>query len=97
MAHRRVPVLGDVAIDSPAAGPDFMRCRRTNTLYGAAPGCDNLFLINGSSGHGVMHAPALGQLLAEIMSDGAASSLDVTALRPSRFAEGRPNQVSGLL
>jgi glycine/D-amino acid oxidase-like deaminating enzyme len=44
-----------------------------------------------------MHAPALGQLLAEIMSDGAASSLDVSALRPSRFVEGRPNQMSGLL
>ena len=44
-----------------------------------------------------MHSPALGQLLAEIMSDGTASSLDVHALRPSRFAEGEPNPVSGLL
>jgi glycine/D-amino acid oxidase-like deaminating enzyme len=44
-----------------------------------------------------MHAPALGQLLAEIMSDGAATSLDVTALRPTRFAEGAPNPHSGLL
>jgi glycine/D-amino acid oxidase-like deaminating enzyme len=44
-----------------------------------------------------MHAPALGQLLAEIMSDGKATSLDVGPLRPTRFAEGDPNPVSGLL
>jgi glycine/D-amino acid oxidase-like deaminating enzyme len=68
-----------------------------HALLGPAPGCNNLYLINGSSGHGVMHAPALGQLLAEIMSDGVASSLDVGALRPSRFLEGKPNPVSGLL
>ena len=44
-----------------------------------------------------MHAPALGQLLAEIMIDGKASALDVRALRPERFAEGQPNPVSGVL
>jgi sarcosine oxidase subunit beta len=53
--------------------------------------------VNGSSGHGVMHSPALGHMLAEIMSDGFASTLDVHALRPTRFAEGDPNPVSGLL
>jgi sarcosine oxidase, subunit beta len=98
MARRRVPVLHDVAIDVACcrAGLYEMSPDR-HALLGPSPGCDNLFLINGSSGHGVMHAPALGQLLAEIMSDGAASSLDVSALRPCRFTEGRPNPVSGVL
>jgi sarcosine oxidase subunit beta len=98
MAHRRMPILRNVAIDVACcrAGLYEMSPDR-HALLGPAPGCDNLFLINGSSGHGVMHAPALGQLLAEIMSDGGASSLDVSALRPSRFLEGKPNQVSGLL
>ena len=68
-----------------------------HAILGAAPGCSNLFLANGSSGHGVMHAPALGHLLAEIISDGAASTLDATALRPTRFAEGEPNPTSGVL
>jgi sarcosine oxidase subunit beta len=98
LARRRVPLLRDVAID-------FSRCRAglyemspdKHAILGAAPGCPNLFLINGSSGHGVMHAPALGQLLAEIMSDGQASSLEVGPLAPGRFAEGRLNPVSGLL
>jgi hypothetical protein len=34
-----------------------------------------------------MHAPALGTLLAEIIVDGGATSLDVAALRPDRFNE----------
>jgi glycine/D-amino acid oxidase-like deaminating enzyme len=68
-----------------------------HAILGPAPGCPNLFLMNGSSGHGVMHAPALGQLLAEVMSDGAATTLDVAPLRPTRFAEGAANPASGLL
>ncbi len=68
-----------------------------HALLGPAPGCHNLFLINGSSGHGVMHAPALSQLLAEIITDGDATTLDMRALRPSRFLEGQPNPASGPL
>jgi sarcosine oxidase subunit beta len=68
-----------------------------HAILGRAPDCDNFYLINGCSGHGVMHAPALGALLAELISEGTFCSLDATALRPSRFAEGKHNPVSGLL
>jgi sarcosine oxidase subunit beta len=61
-----------------------------HAVLGWAPGRPNLILVNGSSGHGVMHAPALGLLAAEIATLGAARSLDVHALRPSRFAERDP-------
>ncbi|HEX6750198.1 MAG TPA: FAD-binding oxidoreductase [Longimicrobium sp.] len=90
-AHRRIPALREVAVDRGAcwAGLYEMSPDR-HVLLGAAPGVDNLYLANGSSGHGVMHSPALGQLLAEIILDGAASTLDVHPLRPSRFAEGEP-------
>lgn len=98
MAHQRVPVLRDVAIDIPCCWAGLYEMSPDHhALLGPAPGCDNLFLINGSSGHGVMHAPALGDLLAEILSDGRLSTFDAAALRPSRFAEGAPNPVSGLL
>ena len=62
-----------------------------HALLGAAPEAENFYLADGSSGHGVMHAPALGQLLAEIILDGKATTLDVHALRPTRFDEGEPN------
>jgi sarcosine oxidase, subunit beta len=97
-AHRRVPVLRRAAIDRAGCWAGLYEVSPDkHAILGAAQACANLFLINGSSGHGVMHAPALGQLLAEIICDGSASTLDVTALRPSRFDEGAPNAVSGLL
>ncbi|HEY7502644.1 MAG TPA: FAD-dependent oxidoreductase [Gemmatimonadales bacterium] len=97
-AHRRVPVLRGARIDAAACWAGLYEMSPDkHAILGRASGCNNLFLANGSSGHGVMHAPALGQLLAEIMSDGAATSLDVTPLRPSRFDEGEPNPASGLL
>jgi sarcosine oxidase subunit beta len=68
-----------------------------HAILGPAPGVEGLFLVNGSSGHGVMHAPALGQLVAEMILDGRARTLDVRALRPTRFAEGEPNVDTGVL
>jgi sarcosine oxidase subunit beta len=90
-AHRRLPCLREVAVDRDACWCGLYEMSPDkHALLGAAPGVDNLYLANGSSGHGVMHSPALGHLLAEIILDGAASTLDVHALRPSRFAEGDP-------
>jgi sarcosine oxidase subunit beta len=98
MARRRVPALRGVEIDPAACwGGLYEMSPDKHAVLGPAPGCANLFLANGSSGHGVMHAPALGQLLAEIMSDGRASSLDVHPLRPTRFADGDLNPMSGVL
>jgi sarcosine oxidase subunit beta len=98
IAHQRVPTLRKVAIDPRSCWAGLYEMSPDkHAILGPAPGCDNLYLINGSSGHGVMHAPALGALLAELICDGKFSSLDATALRPSRFAEGALNPVSGLL
>jgi sarcosine oxidase subunit beta len=98
MAHRRVPALRGVEIEPAACwGGLYEMSPDRHAILGPAPGCPNLFLVNGSSGHGVMHAPALGQLVAEIMSDGTATSLDVGPLRPTRFTDNDPNLVSGLL
>ena len=98
VARTRIPALRDAQVDIPScwAGLYEMSPDR-HALLGTVPECDNLYLINGSSGHGVMHAPALGQLLSEIISEGSASTLDVSPLRPSRFAEGNANPLPALL
>ena len=49
---------------------------------------EGFWIAGGFSGHGVMHAPATGALLAELLTTGR-SSLDLSSLRPSRFREGR--------
>ncbi len=46
------------------------------------------YIVAGFSGHGFMHGPIAGQLIAEMILDGRAHSLDVHPLRLSRFAEG---------
>jgi sarcosine oxidase subunit beta len=98
LACRRVPWLRATSIDEAACYAGLYEMSPdTHVLLGRAPGCDNLYLANGSSGHGVMHSPALGQLLAEILLDGRARTLNVEALRPGRFAERAPNPSDGLL
>ncbi len=97
-AHDRVPKLREAVIDREACWAGLYEMSPDkHAIVGPAAECPNLYLINGSSGHGVMHAPALGQLLAEVILDGAASTLDISALRPARFEEGEPNPVSELL
>ena len=49
---------------------------------------ENLYFANGFSGHGVMHSPATGRALSEIILDGKASFLDVSCLSLARFATG---------
>ncbi|MEO7674603.1 MAG: FAD-binding oxidoreductase, partial [Pyrinomonadaceae bacterium] len=53
-------------------------------------GCEveGLYFANGFSGHGVMHSPATGRALSEIILDGKASFLDVSCLGLDRFAKG---------
>jgi glycine/D-amino acid oxidase-like deaminating enzyme len=42
----------------------------------------------GFGGHGVMHAPAAGRAVAELISAGRSATFDLHPLRPSRFADG---------
>lgn len=88
LARERVPGLAHVKTDAKAAWAG---------LYDMSPDAhailgrvDNMVFANGSSGHGVMHAPAIGQLVAELILDGRAHSLDIHTLRPSRFRDNNP-------
>ena len=52
------------------------------------PGIDGAFVAAGFSGHGFKMSPAVGQLVTELILDGAARSFDLRPLRATRFAEG---------
>jgi sarcosine oxidase subunit beta len=97
-ARECVPCLGEIEVERGAcwAGLYEMSPDR-HALLGRARGVENFYLANGSSGHGVMHSPALGQLLSEIILDGEATTLDTHPLRPTRFDEGEPNEGPDLL
>lgn len=95
-AWARLPCLEGIPIESSYAGL-YEMSPDEHAILGPAPEVGNLFLVNGSSGHGVMHAPALGQLASEMLRAGATPSLDVQPLRPSRFREGRSHPLRSLL
>ena len=98
MARSRVPCLRHASIDREKCWAGLYEMSPDgHSLLGRAPRVENLYLANGSSGHGVMHAPALGQLLSEIIADGTTRTLDAHALRPSRFVENEPNLAPTLL
>jgi sarcosine oxidase subunit beta len=51
---------------------------------------DGLFVVAGFSGMGFKISPAVGLTMSELILDGQARTVDLTAFRPSRFAEGHP-------
>ncbi len=58
-------------------------------LIGRTEPLENGYVVSGFSGHGFMHGPIAGKLMAEIVVDGRTSTLDIAALAPSRFASER--------
>lgn len=58
-------------------------------ILGPVPQLAGYHLVTGFSGHGFMHGPVSGLLMAELILDGQAHTLDVRQLDYARFAEGR--------
>jgi sarcosine oxidase subunit beta len=54
------------------------------------PGLEGAYCAVGFSGHGFKLSPVVGQLMAELIVDGKASTLDITPLRLGRFEENDP-------
>ncbi|MBI5956413.1 MAG: FAD-binding oxidoreductase [Chloroflexi bacterium] len=88
-AMARIPLLAEVGISNRWAGlyevsPD------AHPILGKVPEVEGFYCIAGFSGHGFMHGPVCGLLLAEEILDGQAHTLGISSLRLSRFREGKP-------
>lgn len=59
-----------------------------NPVLGFLGEPEGLAVAAGFSGHGFMQGPAIGACMAELILDGEATTVDIGAFRPSRFAEG---------
>lgn len=86
------------------------RCHRTwsglyeqceldgNPIIGNWPGRrDNFYVVAGFSGHGMMHAPAAGRAIAELIIRGRFESLDLTRLGYARVPAQQPYAEAGIL
>lgn len=61
-----------------------------HAILGSMPEVEGFFFANGFSGHGVMHSPATGLILAELITRGVSSTFpEVAEFAPDRFREGR--------
>jgi sarcosine oxidase subunit beta len=86
-AIHRMPLLADAEILKEWAGlyevtPD------NQPILGRLPQASGLLACTGFSGHGFMHGPICGLLMAEEILDGQAHTVDIEGLRFDRF-EGR--------
>jgi glycine/D-amino acid oxidase-like deaminating enzyme len=57
----------------------------------------NLFTVAGFSGHGMMHAPAAGRGIAELIVHGRYQTIDLTRLGYERIQNGEPYPELGIL
>jgi glycine/D-amino acid oxidase-like deaminating enzyme len=86
------------------------RCHRTwsglyeqceldgNPIIGNWPGeLENFFVVSGFSGHGMMHAPAAGRAIAELITTGSFQTLDLSRLGYARVVRGEPYAEIGII
>jgi sarcosine oxidase, subunit beta len=89
-AANRVPCFENVAVNPKRAWAGLYEMTPDHhPILGPAPGLPGFFLANGFSGHGVMHAPATGRILADLILNGTTELIDARLLALERFAENR--------
>ncbi len=97
-AAGRVPSLAGVEVDLTQSRAGLYEMTPDHhAIIGAAPGVRGFYLANGFSGHGVMHSPATGRMVAELIVEGRVKSFDAAQLGLDRFAAGRLIEETALI
>ncbi len=97
-AADRVPMFENLAVNPKRAWAGLYEMTPDHhPILGAVPGVPGFFLANGFSGHGVMHAPATGKILADLVLHGTTNLIDASLLDFARFAEGRLIEETAIL
>jgi len=86
-AVARVPILEEAEIKRGWAG-SYDISPDNNAILGAVPELPGFYLATGHSGHGFMHGPATGKLMAELILTGK-TSVDISSLSLDRFRMGK--------
>jgi len=84
----RFPWWVDLGVDRQGSWWGYYGVTPDNSpVIGYNPGARGWVDACGFSGHGIMHAPATGLAVSELIADGRSHTLDVTAFRHGRFEE----------
>ena len=89
-AANRVPVFENLPVNPKRGWAGLYEVTPDHhAILGPAPGVPGFFLANGFSGHGVMHAPATGKIVADLILKGKTEIVDdASVLGLGRFAKG---------
>jgi sarcosine oxidase, subunit beta len=94
----RLPVLEQAEVNPKRAWAGLYEMTPDHhPVLGPVPGLPGFFLANGFSGHGVMHSPATGRILADLIVHGKSGLVDTEVLGFDRFAAGRLLHETALL
>ena len=89
-AADRVPIFENLPVNPKRAWAGLYEMTPDHhPILGESPEVPGFFFANGFSGHGVMHAPATGKILSDLVLTGKTDLIDASLLNFSRFAEGR--------
>jgi len=89
-AADRVPCFADLPVNPKRAWAGLYEMTPDHhPILGEVPNVPGFFLANGFSGHGVMHAPATGKILSDLILNGKTELIDASSLGLARFTEGR--------
>ena len=84
---RRIPAMSNAYFRGGWAGL-FTTTPDWHPILDQIPGIEGLYCAIGFSGHGFKLSPMIGVAMAELIAQGAASSIDLSPLRLSRFDDG---------
>lgn len=87
---RRIQGFDEVELVRAWAGHYEMNTFDQNAIVGAHPDVDGFYFVCGFSGHGVMHAPAAGRGIAELVTGGSYRTIDLSPFRVERIRGDRP-------
>ena len=93
-AIRRMPVLSKASISYANAGL-YEMTPDANPIMCEIPGLNGLYCCAGFAGHGFMHSPAIGELMAEMLLEGR-TSIDISSFHIDRFKETK-SEKEGLI
>lgn len=89
-AADRVPVFENLAVNPKRAWAGLYEVSPDHhCILGPVDEVRGFFLANGFSGHGVMHAPSTGKILADLILTGSTNIVNPELLSLNRFASGR--------
>lgn len=95
---RRVPAFAAIKRERGWAGLYDQNRLDGNAIVGPwVGGLENFHVACGFSGHGLMHAPAVGLAVSELLLDGRFSTIDLSRLTYQRVLDGRPLPEQGII